>query len=297
MTTASRALLTRLIDYAGLFPPAGLDMAASVRNFAAYRAGEQAWMLGRLVAPASRLDELEEATAGLLPGHGEEPWPLTVVLEPDVRAGIERVRQLQDRFSGTGLRVASIESAVEGPEEVAARLSVVPEGIELFVEIPVAGEPGPFLRGLAGSGARAKIRTGGITESAFPTPGEVARFLLACNGEGVAFKATAGLHHPVCGRYPLTYEQDSPRGRMFGFLNLFLAGGLVRTGRLDEAGCRELLVETDPAAFVFDDTTAAWRTRSLSAAEIERARSEFALSYGSCSFTEPVEDLKGLHLP
>ena len=41
--SAIRALLTGSIDYAGLFPPAGLDMASAVENYARYRAGPDAW--------------------------------------------------------------------------------------------------------------------------------------------------------------------------------------------------------------------------------------------------------------
>ncbi len=37
MSTAVRALMTGLIDYAGLFPPAGLSMREAVGNFAGYR--------------------------------------------------------------------------------------------------------------------------------------------------------------------------------------------------------------------------------------------------------------------
>ena len=50
---AAEALLHGAIDYAGLFPPAGLDLEATVRNYAAYREGRDAWALGRLVLPAS----------------------------------------------------------------------------------------------------------------------------------------------------------------------------------------------------------------------------------------------------
>ena len=33
---ALRALLTGIVDYAGLFPPAALDMTTAVRNYASY---------------------------------------------------------------------------------------------------------------------------------------------------------------------------------------------------------------------------------------------------------------------
>jgi len=78
MDYATRALLTELIDYAGLFPPAELDMAAAVQNYAAYRQSEQAWMLARFVVPVTGLAEFEQAAAGLLPvTETDNPWRLS----------------------------------------------------------------------------------------------------------------------------------------------------------------------------------------------------------------------------
>jgi hypothetical protein len=45
VTESLRVLMTELIDYAGLFPPAALPMKASVDNFDDYRRSEHAWML------------------------------------------------------------------------------------------------------------------------------------------------------------------------------------------------------------------------------------------------------------
>ena len=42
-----RALLDGLIDYAGLFPPARLDMQAAVANFARYRESARSHRAGR----------------------------------------------------------------------------------------------------------------------------------------------------------------------------------------------------------------------------------------------------------
>ena len=63
---ALHALLSGLIDYAGLFPPASLDLPAAMRNYAAYRAGAHAWMLGRFVVPAALVAEVDTS------------WPLSV---------------------------------------------------------------------------------------------------------------------------------------------------------------------------------------------------------------------------
>ena len=58
MTEALRAFMTELIDYAGLFPPARLDLDPALRNYARYRNEADAWMLGRFIVPAARLQEL-----------------------------------------------------------------------------------------------------------------------------------------------------------------------------------------------------------------------------------------------
>jgi hypothetical protein len=56
-----------------------------------------------------------------------------------------------------------------------------------------------------------------------------------------------------------------------------------------------VLAETDPAAFRFGDR-AHWRDRSLDAGQIRETRLNFAHSFGSCSFDEPVHDLEALGL-
>ena len=68
MTRTLRTLMSDLIDYAGLFPPAKLDMGGAVEAFNRARMGENDWMLGRFVCPLSRLAEFEKAAVALLPG-------------------------------------------------------------------------------------------------------------------------------------------------------------------------------------------------------------------------------------
>ena len=54
-----RALLSGMVDYAGLFPPAQLPLEKAVREYAVHLGGAEAWMLGRFIIPAQRLEELE----------------------------------------------------------------------------------------------------------------------------------------------------------------------------------------------------------------------------------------------
>jgi hypothetical protein len=53
-----KALLTGVVDYAGMFPPAQLALAPAIRNYARYRTEPEKWMLGRFICPAVKLGDL-----------------------------------------------------------------------------------------------------------------------------------------------------------------------------------------------------------------------------------------------
>jgi hypothetical protein len=142
------------------------------------------------------------------------------------------------------------------------------------------------------AGCFAKIRTGGLQAEAIPSSSDVAAFIVACAERRLAFKATAGLHHPICKEHRLTYETGAPRAIMHGFLNVLMASAFAWHG---ERLIEPIVSEMDAGAFSFDDR-AHWRNHSLSAAEIHEARQNFMHSVGSCSFDEPVHDLKELGL-
>jgi hypothetical protein len=111
----------------------------------------------------------------------------------------------------------------------------------------------------------------------------------------VPFKATAGLHHPLRATYRLTYAENSPLGRMFGFLNLMLAVAFLRSG-MNEPDVLRVLDEDDPSAFQADDSGISWRGARLDIKALSETRRLGIVSFGSCSFTEPIDDLQSLHL-
>jgi hypothetical protein len=80
---ARRALLTRFFDHAPTFPPASLPPAEALAEDRRARGSEHAWMLGRLVWPAGKLDELpqEEGRALALVDAGRELQGDAVYLE------------------------------------------------------------------------------------------------------------------------------------------------------------------------------------------------------------------------
>jgi hypothetical protein len=293
-----RLLLEHSIDYAGLFPPAALAMRPAVENYAGYRSGPHAWALGRFVVPAGRLDELESAAMGLLPSAAEEPWRLSVLIGADPAADLRRLEELNCRHAaaGAGALVADVvELKADTAEAADTALAKLPGQLGAFVELPLTRDPAAALAALARHGAGAKIRTGGVTEDAFPATDDLLRFLRAALAAGVPFKATAGLHHPLRARYRLTYEPDSASGTMFGFLNLFLTAAFLRNG-MSDGDARQLLEERDPASLGFDGAGVSWRGHHLDAGRLSEARRGGLGSFGSCSFEEPIGDLAALRL-
>jgi hypothetical protein len=289
--TALRTLMRGIVDYAGLFPPAQLAMAPAAANYAAYRAGPRAWALGRFVVPAARLDEFASAAGALLPRDGDV-WRLAALGGGDLPADLERITAFNQRCAGSAL-VDTLEIKAGSPAAIAAAAQAMPDQLTLYVELPTAADPGELVAALAHVGARAKMRTGGVTADAFPTPTELLRFIQACVAANVPFKATAGLHHPLRAAYPLTYAPDSPTGTMYGFLNVFLAAAMLYTGVVP-AEAAPLLVEGELSAFDFDANGISWHGQRLAHHDLAHTREHIAIAFGSCSFEEPLDDLEGL---
>jgi hypothetical protein len=289
-----RALLEGIVDYAGLFPPASLDMRTAVEHFASYRGDGDAWTLGRFVLPVSRLSEFEEARRAVGAGTEVARWSLSGLTGGDAVTDIARVTEFNVR-QGTGAVVESLEAKLSTADDIRRVSSRLPGDMELYVEIPVRDDPLPLVRVIADAGAKAKIRTGGVTADAFPSSQEIARFLRRCVEAGAPFKATAGLHHPIRAPYRLTYDADAPHSVMFGFLNVFVAAAVLRDGGT-EADAIEILETRDARQFRFDDDGLGWRDHRLTTEQLRATRRGFARSFGSCSFREPVDDLRALAL-
>jgi hypothetical protein len=242
---ARRALLGRLIDHAPLFPPASLPLPEALAADRRARASEDAWLLARLVWPASQLDVLPD-----------DDRAVSVVVDVPVAD-----------FVAQSHKVRSVEAVeLRAPDELSGLPGLAPE---VYVELG----PGELQRlpSLAAVGLRAKVRCGGAI---VPSVEQLARFVRACREQGVVFKATAGLHHAL------------PIGGEHGLLNLLAA---VAFGDEDAA-----LSETDPAAFELDADSFRWRGREVAPMELARTRRELFASVGSCSFAEPIDELRVL---
>jgi hypothetical protein len=298
--SAIECLMGQMIDYAGLFPPASLSMRAAVANYLAYSRSENKWALGRFIVPAARLTEFEKAL-GTLPAaeHDPKQWKLSVLLGPDPRADVDHIQQFNERHStlnpGTKVYIESVEAKVSSHDEVLRLGSLFSHGPEAYFELPLSGCVHELVAAAEGCWPRLKIRTGGETADKIPTPKAVVEFLRFCVSADLPFKATAGLHHPLRSVHRLTYEPDSPSAMMHGFLNVFLGAAFLRGG-MDAALAVDVLKEETPSAFRFDTNGVSWREHRLGARDLFLVRRDFAISFGSCSFTEPIDDLRTLGL-
>lgn len=220
-------------------------------------------MLGRFVVPLAAADQVTARN-----------WHVTAVSGTDFGSNLSRIDSLE-------IKVADLAQI----EETMRR---VPRGLTIYFEVSGVS----LIPAIRAAGARAKIRTGGVTPEVFPGPARIARFLEACAQTNTPFKATAGLHHPLRCYRALTYTAGGPSGWMYGFLNVFVAAVLVRKG----VEIEPLLVAESADAFSFADDAITWSGHVATVEEIASARRDFAISFGSCSFEEPVADLKALKL-
>ncbi|HEV8042773.1 MAG TPA: hypothetical protein VGP62_28095 [Bryobacteraceae bacterium] len=233
--TSLDALLGKLIDYAGLYPPASLPLPAVIQNYNQYLASKDNWILNRLVLAESKLNEVQ-----LGPN-----WHITLLTDQDPGRLPRQIETLETKGS----------ERLSLPTYCEAQLDRITD-------------------------AFAKIRTGGLTEDATPSAPDLADFLHQAAARRIPFKATAGLHHAI-------------RAHMHGFVNVFVAAAFAWHG-MDRESIILVLEESHAPAFEFSEHQLAWRGLRLSTGQIYTARRDFAHSFGSCSFEEPLEDLKEL---
>lgn len=282
---AIHAALSGLIDYAGLYPPAALDMQAAVRNYLEYRESKRAFILGRFIVNITRMNELREAA-----GDGFRSMPLSVIAAQDLDP------RLIWRYLDEGFRIESIEMKCNDAATAVSIAELLPDAVERYLEISIEDPAPEWHDTLAGIRARAKLRMGGVVAEAFPSTKAVALMLHALAGRQLPFKATAGLHHPIRSHHPFTYAADSACGMMHGFLNVLFAAALLYSG----GAAGEALHTLE------EESLAAWRVTQNSircgalewtADQLRMVREQFFMSFGSCSFVEPIRDLEALGWP
>lgn len=325
MHASLRALLAKSIDYAGLFPPAKLRLDQAMRQYADHRARPESWMLARFVCPVAQLTELAELSEEF--SRSDVPWRISVLLRgpeiADTLADLETLgawenrtgeRALVDAFElpiaitgGSERLRGALESIASRVGDKRAAKSGKP--VAIFCELPASadwkddvlrltaamaefnvGHDGGTLSEAARIRFGFKLRTGGLSANAIPSADRVAHAICACRDAGVCWKATAGLHHALL-------HFDSTLGCWtFGFLGLFAAAALASAHSLTEDQLRPILEEDKIGNFTIEESGLGWGDLRASTEDIRTFRKNDLISFGSCSFDEPRDELKALGL-
>jgi hypothetical protein len=295
MKASLKNFMTGLIDYAGLFPPASLDIQTVLDNYTAYLEREEGWMLGRCVLPASQLYRVASH-----PG-----FRCSVIVSPAVSQ--EELDQLQN-FSSMEGHVEMVETRFpensNSPDRCSEHLLQLHskfgqaglQDIQLFVETKNVADAAlaiaTFNNSRSGgeviSNVGYKLRCGGLEKQAFPSPEKVAKVIGICRERDIPIKFTAGMH------LPLRNYSAGIEVMQHGFINIFGAALLCWGCNLSPEEIAECLCEDTAHHFHFMDGSFSWKDKMISSSELKRLRQSKVISFGCCSFTEPVEGLRSL---
>jgi hypothetical protein len=332
MSKPFHTFMENIIDYAGLFPPALLPMDEAIRQYAGYRKSPENWMLSRFICPAARLRELkmykdtlfsdgEPFNFSVLGRSGKNKTEFLSGLGKDLELIREFIEFNENRVVIDVFETRLPEDITRGDNVYAISqfLNTVAAALEenAPIELTVYYETnfinfGKFwekalrstVNGIAEhnryiqrtgkliryKNVGFKMRCGGVEPQSYPTPEQVAVAIDACANLRLPLKATAGLHHPI--RH---FNQDE-KIIMHGFLNVFGAVILAEAHHLEASQIQEIIEDEDTSNFMFTRRAFAWKNLRASVDEIKTAREKYAVSFGSCSFDEPREDLRALKL-
>ena len=297
-----RVLLTHAIDYAGMFPPCSLGLEPALKNQAEYVQSSDAWMLGAFVLPIQQFDATRQLLSQFDAQHplrvaalGPKTVSADAFLEAldDADAAIRSLsRHNVDLISMSHLEmlmpdkvdVASLKEAKSILGDLPVFWEAPPDRAEqtiaLLAEVNSDADPATF---------GYKLRTGGVTADAFPTSQQIAKALVTPATHQLPIKFTAGLHHP------LRQYREEVQTKMHGFLNVFGAAVLAAEHRWDANQTAIMLEDENVGSFSFTDDFFAWREWRIDIKRLQYRR-RFVVSFGSCSFDEPRDDLRALNL-
>lgn len=295
------AFFHRLIDYAGLFPPAALGLPEAVSNYRIYLDSSERWALGRFIGATPHVLGLTEEQVAMF--SPETPLDISLVCKDpaaDLPTVMEKVRGFGGRVSLGALEVAlpvaaDFKGTLKRNESAVSVFDRTDRRLPIFYEL--AGGEGwdgalPVCIGAIGEAQASgrslglKLRCGGLEPHLVPSPERVTAALAGAVAADIPIKFTAGLHHPF------RHTQPNPFPPMHGYFNIFFAAFVAYLKRAPKSDIIPIVSEMERCDPVVGPHGVSWLGIELTADEIARARERFALSYGSCSFVEPIDDAR-----
>lgn len=295
---ARTSAFAAFVDYAGVFPPASLSVSEAVDGYRAARRSSASWVAGRFLIRASQLAELGQVAMATM-GRGEDPWEISVVVDLDPASAAALAVDF-DTEMDPAMTVSAAEAPIRDPspdaiEALFTTIGSINPTVVPFLEVTRTADVPSQIASIKDAGSRArrtagtKLRCGGVTAGLFPTPAEVAEFIVAAVEISVPFKATAGLHRPY------RHFDDDLGVHRHGFINLLMATAAAAHGG-EKDTVEAIVAETDAGAFSISPAFAQWGDLSFPGSAIRRTRVHQFVAYGSCDFDEPVDALTSLGL-
>ena len=332
MKESLRTFMDGLIDYAGLFPPADLPLNEAIDEYISHIKNDNARMLSRFIIHTSKLNDLDEfislfANIGplrlsVLGGGGNNDDEYLNKINQNI-ANINNYREKQ----GNKIEIDVIEckmatntpskSTMEKTTDLLNKNGLThyheftelpPVGMNYSTEIDDSSwdnEILPTIKLLSNlDNAGIKLRCGGIVKEAFPSVEQVAAMIQTCVIIGIPMKFTAGLHHPIR-HFAEEYDEF-----MHGFINTFGAGIFATTFPKPKNSQEKykmfillshMIDDQNAENFNFNNNSMIWKVGDdrdtqfeIDVEKIENARKKGMISYGSCSFQDPIDDLTQL---
>lgn len=304
--------MEHLIDYAGLFPPAGLSLKEAFCNYLKYSKGLHREFLNKFICPANLLPELSilmdenvsdsKIDLSVILSGGKDEKSFLNSVEMDFQALSKFLRENTSKVTADTFECRlpqdlsdslKIGRLISSSHKICSASGV--DRCFLFFELTSPDNRNSSLNMLTDilkdySNFGFKLRTGGTEASAFPDSSLIAYSISECHKHKIKMKFTAGLHHPV------RRFDDSVLTKMHGFINVFTAGILAYNNVINPNEIENIISDEDQASFIFKTDYLQWNSHKVSNEQIKSARENFVISYGSCSFTEPIDDLKTLGL-
>ena len=332
MKKSLQKFMNGLIDYAGLFPPAKLPLDEAIAEYIFHLKEDKKWMLGRFIIPITQLNDLEEfipqfkdvgtLRLSVLGGQStsdkeflqQTKDEITIInnyrKKHEEKVTIEVIETKLPSDSPSGKIMANVVDLLNSNNL---------EHYHEFPELPYVGinystneDEGdwdtkitPTIEMISNlEHAGIKLRCGGIVKDAFPSVEQVAAMIQNCSIHQVPLKFTAGLHHPIR-HHSSEYDTE-----MHGFINMFCASTFASTfpkPENEQEKFRMFILLShmidcqNESDFEFLDDKLVWKVDDdrdsrfeFSKEIIGKSRQNTAISFGSCSFQEPIDDLTQL---
>lgn len=309
-TKSTKAFLKGIIDYAGMFPPAKLKVKEALNSYATYLRTDDGIILSHFLCPVSSLNDLGYHMKTY---SGSKPLQISAIGNPIRKGGefsstlgddLRIIIDFHERIEGQAV-VKMYETKLPSTQKTPTHLAVdiielLQHQVSPFFEISLENGWEDIVAQVAqafhsteqefrvgGLPTGVKLRCGGVKQSAFPSVEEVAVFIAACREHCIPMKFTAGLHHPF------RHDCKKLKCKNHGFVNVVGAGILSWVHDLSKDDIAEIIADENPDSFSFDEGFK-WKNLSASTQDVAKIRKQIFPSFGCCSFTEPLKDLKTL---